>query len=142
MYSSREVHSATLLTIGDFGAELTFEWYAYVVVIYKVKASSFLTVTRTEDPILQSLFNIFERSCSAISNMQLTIVIAALATTTTALGINCRGSSTCGIAAGDLRSIQTLVNGADDNRRYNSGQQVRVETSMSLEGEVSCSSRK
>lgn len=64
--------------------------------------------------------------------MHFTLVISALAVTTAALGINCRGSGTCPIASGDLKAIQFLVNGADNNRRYYSGQQVRTMISKSL----------
>lgn len=64
--------------------------------------------------------------------MQLFITITALASTATALGINCRGSGSCPVAAGNLKSIQYLVNGVDDNKRYYSGQQVCANTANFL----------
>lgn len=44
---------------------------------------------------------------------------------TSALGINCRGGSFCGVGIGEIAwRLVDHINGIDDNRWYNDGQQI------------------
>ncbi|OAQ62343.1 killer toxin, Kp4 [Pochonia chlamydosporia 170] len=59
--------------------------------------------------------------------------VAALAASTSALGINCRGSGLCPSdgAAGNLINLKAIVDNIQDrNRRYSTGQQIACTGSL------------
>ncbi|KAL4722230.1 hypothetical protein ACLX1H_011009 [Fusarium chlamydosporum] len=51
--------------------------------------------------------------------------VGSLITTTTALGINCRGSALCSGGAGNLINLKAIVDGIQPrDRHYSTGQQI------------------
>ncbi|KAM7189675.1 Killer toxin [Rhypophila sp. PSN 637] len=55
-----------------------------------------------------------------------TLVLGLLATTSQALGINCRGSSMCGVGTDSWvsQNLRNSINGIDDNKYFKSGDHI------------------
>ncbi len=67
------------------------------------------------------------------ANTLLLTLTAALASTTAALGINCRGSGLCASNKGLLGEAQAQLRGMDQNKRFTDGQHVTcVQSSVTI----------